>query len=131
MIEREDNTRINTRFQATQLGQHARQQGVRGDVERNAQPQVAAALVHLAAQLLCGVVLIVLMYTHYMYTPYTTCTTPKTHPVGDVKLTEHVARWKSHMGKVCRVPRVHQDAPIVGLVFNLVDHLFVVDRCVF
>ena len=66
-----------TRFQTANLRNHAREQGIRSDIERNAQTHVARALVHLAAQL----------------------------AVGNVKLAEHVARWQRHLLQRRRIPR--------------------------
>ena len=84
-----------TGLQSAHLRYHAREQGVARDVEGHAEAHVARPLVHLARQL----------------------------TVGDVKLAEHVARGQGHLLERRGVPRGEQDAPVVGVVLDLVNHL--------
>ena len=69
------------------LRDHVRQQRVGGDVERDAEEQVGAALVELARQ----------------------------PAVGDVELEQRVTRRERHVGDVGRVPRRDDEAARVGV----------------
>src|SRR5690554_4306428 len=93
-------------FQITLLGDHMRQQRVRGNIERHAQKQVGTALVKLTRQL----------------------------AVGHVELEQAVARRQCHAAfthvvlranglvrQFCRVPGGDDQAPGVGFGANLVD----------
>mmetsp|Transcript_42750 Transcript_42750/g.106420 ORF Transcript_42750/g.106420 Transcript_42750/m.106420 type:complete len:561 (+) Transcript_42750:336-2018(+) len=82
-------------LEAGEVREDAGKQGVRRDVERHPQAQVGRSLVHLAGKL----------------------------AVGHVELRKHVARGEGHLVQVGRVPRRHDDAPIVRLVFDLVKHV--------
>lgn len=78
---------------STYIGAHAhlsnepREQRVGGNVERNAEAHVRAALVHLAGQL----------------------------PLGHVELAEHVARRQGHLAEIRGVPRRENDSPVLGV----------------
>ena len=72
-----------TDVEADLLGDHMRQQRVAGDVERDAEEQVGAALVELARQ----------------------------PTVRDVELEQRVARRKCHLRNLRDVPRRHDHAP--------------------
>ena len=74
-----------TRFVASDLAQDVRQEGVRGDIERDAQEQVSGPLIELAVQ---GVVIGI-----------------------HVELTHHVARGQGHLIEVLGIPGAHQDPP--------------------
>mmetsp|Transcript_1744 Transcript_1744/g.4928 ORF Transcript_1744/g.4928 Transcript_1744/m.4928 type:complete len:430 (+) Transcript_1744:290-1579(+) len=78
-----------------EVGEDAREQSVRRDVERHAQPEVGRALIHLAGE----------------------------RTVCDIKLGKHMAGRQGHLLQVGRVPSGHDDAPIVRLVLNLVEDL--------
>mmetsp|Transcript_41303 Transcript_41303/g.86485 ORF Transcript_41303/g.86485 Transcript_41303/m.86485 type:complete len:396 (-) Transcript_41303:583-1770(-) len=75
--------------------EQAREQRVRGDVERNAKAEVGRALVHLAGEL----------------------------AIRHIELREHVARRQRHLRDVLRVPRGEDDATVVRLVLDRIDHL--------
>src|ERR1051325_4323005 len=77
------------------LRDHHRQERIRGDVERNAEKDVRAALVHLAGQ----------------------------PPVGDVELEQRVARLQRHLVEIADVPRADDEPARVGLAPDLRDHV--------
>mmetsp|Transcript_66622 Transcript_66622/g.216793 ORF Transcript_66622/g.216793 Transcript_66622/m.216793 type:complete len:339 (-) Transcript_66622:350-1366(-) len=83
------------RLQAADLCDHAGQEGVRRDVERNTQSHVARSLVHQAGQL----------------------------AVGDVELAEHVARRQSHLVQIRRIPRSQQNPPVCRILLDLANAL--------
>ena len=84
------------------LGHHVGEQGVAGNVEGNAQEDVGTALVQLAAEL--GFFAWVLRRR-------------------DIELKERMARHECHLVKLSHVPRAHDDAAAVGVVFEGVDDL--------
>ena len=70
-------------LEAGDLGDHQREQGVGGDVERHAEKKIRAALVHLAGQ----------------------------PAFGDIELEQRVAGRQRHALDVGRIPRAHDVAP--------------------
>lgn len=89
------------RLQPTHMGNHQGQQGIRGDIERNAKPHVAAALIQHAAQLAAA-----------------GAAGRKRH----VELRKHVAGGQGHLGDVGRVPRAQDDAAVVRVLLQRVDY---------
>ena len=81
------------RLEVAHLRDHARQQSVRRDVEGHPEAHVAAALVHQAREL----------------------------AIGHEELAEHVAGREGHQVQIGWVPCAHDDAPIRGVVLDLVD----------
>ncbi|KAJ6264719.1 tRNA modification GTPase [Drechslerella dactyloides] len=87
------------------VGNHLCQKRVAGNVERHAETHVARTLVELARDLTlvrdaCG----------------------GGRREGHVELREHVAGRKRHLLEVCDVPRAEDDASVVRIVLELVDH---------
>ena len=80
---------------ATDLGQHHGQQGVRGDVERDAQENIGAALIELAGEL----------------------------AVGDVKLEQAMAGRQGHLVDITGVPGRNDVSAGVRVVFQAMNQL--------
>ena len=72
-----------------------KEKGVRRDVERNAEEHVARALVHEKREF----------------------------PVRYEELEEHMARWKSHLIELARVPGGYDKSPTVWVLLNHFDHV--------
>jgi len=77
------------------LRNHHREQRVWGDVERDAEKQIGASLIKLAAQL----------------------------TVLHVKLEEEMARWQRHLVDLSWVPCAHYQAAALWIWFDLCDHI--------
>ena len=84
-----------TRLETAGLGDHQRQQGVGGDVERHAEEDIRAALVELAGQF----------------------------PVRDIELEEAVAGRQGHLVHLAGIPGRHKEAAGVGVVPDHVDDI--------
>ena len=83
------------------LRHHHGQEGVGGDVERNAKETVGGTLVKLKGQA----------------------------TIGNIELEEHMARRKVHVGEVSDVPSVDDDTAGVGVVFYVVNGIcYLVDE---
>ena len=83
-----------TGLQAADLRQHQRQQRIAGDVERHAEENIGAALIQLAAEF----------------------------AVGHIKLKKRVARRQRHLVEFGHIPRRHDDATRIRVVFEVVQH---------
>src|SRR5437870_836087 len=82
-----------TGFETADLGHHHRQHRIRGNVERDAQKQVCAALIELATQL----------------------------AFVDEKLEEGMAWRQRHFIQLSRIPRADYQTPAVRINFDLFD----------
>lgn len=82
-------------LEACYLRDHAGQQGVGRDVERDAQEQVGASLIKLAGQL----------------------------PVDDIELEQRMARGKLHLPYLHRVPPGYDQAPAVRVGLDPLHHV--------
>lgn len=83
------------RLQSGDLCHHHEQQGIRSDVERHAEENVAAALIELQTEF----------------------------AISHIKLEKRVARRQSHVWHLSHIPCAHYDATAVGGVLYLVDGL--------
>ena len=81
--------------EAAGLGDHQRQQGVGGDVERHAEEHVRAALIQLAGEF----------------------------PVRHIELEEAVAGRQGHLVNLAGIPGGHQQAAAVGMAADHVDDI--------
>lgn len=81
---------------AAHLCQHMGEEGIRGDVERNAEEQIGTALIQLTAEFAFGY----------------------------VELKEHVTGWQRHPFNFGYVPGTHDMPAAVGVVFEPVHQSF-------
>ena len=82
-------------LQPGDLGHHHGEQGIRRDVERDAQKDVATSLVQLAGEL----------------------------PVCDIKLKQDMAGRQVHQVEFAHVPGAYQQTPRIGILFDCLDDL--------
>src|SRR6185436_2083588 len=83
------------RLQITYLSHHHRQQRVRRDVERQSQKNIGRSLIELARE----------------------------SSFGYIKLKQQMTGRQRHLGQLTHVPRADDQAPRVGIRFDLIDHL--------
>ncbi len=83
------------RLQTADLRDHQREQRVAGDVERHAEKNIRAALIHLAAQF----------------------------SVAHIKLKQRMARRQRHLPDLAGIPRRHDMPPRIRIFFDLRDHV--------
>ena len=84
-----------TRLKSRDLGNHHCEQGVGGDIERNTEEHVAAALIELARE----------------------------SAAGDVELEQQVAGGKFHLRDVRHIPSADDHSPRIGISLDLIDDL--------
>jgi hypothetical protein len=84
------------RLQPADLRDHQREQRIAGDVERHAEKNIRAALIHLAAQF----------------------------AVAHIKLKQRMAWRQHHLSDFAWIPRVDDVSPAVRIFFDLCDDIF-------
>ena len=82
-------------LQLANLGHHHSEQGIGSDIKRHSQKYIGAALVHLTAQF----------------------------AIGHIKLEKSMAGRQGHVLDLSHVPGADNEAPGVGIVFDLLRHL--------